>query len=166
MTFSRLIKHLLTTNFQIKKHFTEQCLHSITSAIREGEVTHMGEIRFAIETALEPGQILRGITPQKRAIEVFSELRVWDTEYNSGVLIYVLFADRAVEIIADRGIHAKTVDRKVWSAITRVMQEAFAAGQFETGAMSGVAAVTAELTRHFPVSGENPDELANDVDMI
>ena len=126
----------------------------------------MGEIRFAIETALEPGQILRGITPQKRAIEVFSELRVWDTEYNSGVLIYVLFADRAVEIIADRGIHAKTVDRKVWSAITVVMQEAFAAGQFETGAMSGVAAVTAELTRHFPVSGENPDELANDVDMI
>ena len=97
---------------------------------------------------------------------MFSELRVWDTEYNSGVLIYLLFADRAVEIVADRGIHAKTADTQVWQRITEVMKEVFTAGQYEAGAITGIAAVTAELTRHFPASGENPDELANDVRLI
>ena len=166
MTFSRLVKHILTTKIQVKRHFSSRCLRNIKSAIRDGEATHMGEIRFAVEAALEPRQILQGMTPRERALEVFSELRVWDTEYNSGVLIYVLFADRAVEIVTDRGIHIKTIDSQVWQRITSGMQEVFTAGQYETGAITGVAAVAAELARHFPVTGENPDELADDVHLI
>lgn len=166
MNISRLIKHMLTTHRQVRKHFPEHSLAVIKLAIRDAESTHMGEICFAIEAALHPAQVSRGMTPRERALEVFSELRVWDTEYNCGVLIYVLLADRAVEIVADRGIHAKTAGSHAWQRIAGVTRDAFAAGQFEMGAISSVAAVAAELTRHFPAYGENLDELSNDVRLL
>ena len=162
MTFSRLVKHVLTSQRQVKKHFSTHCRDNITSAIRDAEATHMGEIRFAIEAGLEPGQILRGMTPRERAIEVFSELRVWDTQHNSGVLIYVLIADRAIEIVADRGINEITYGDP-WRHIADIMQVAFANGQFEAGAVNGIAAVTEELIQHFPFQGNKLNELSNDV---
>jgi uncharacterized membrane protein len=114
---------------------------------------------------LPPAQVVRDMTPRERALDVFSELRIWDTQNNSGVLIYLLLADRAVEIIADRGIHART-GSETWQRIVGIMQDDFAAGRFEAGAVSGVAAVAEELTRHFPVTGANPDELPNDVTLL
>lgn len=165
MALSRLIKHLLTTHWEVKRHFPERTLVAIRSAIGDAEATHKGEIHFAIEAALHPMQVMRGITPCERALEVFSELRVWDTQHNSGVLIYVLFADRAVEIVADRGIHAKT-GTETWRRITDSMQDAFAAGLFEAGAVNGIAAVAKELIRHFPAAGTNPEELPNDVTLL
>ena len=165
MTLSRLAKHMLTTHRQVKRNFPESSLAAIKSAIGNAEATHSGEIRFAIEAALQPAQVMRDMTPRERALDVFSELRVWDTQHNSGVLIYLLLADRAVEIIADRGIHART-GSETWQRIVGIMQDDFAAGRFEAGAVSGVAAVAEKLTRHFPVTGANPDELPNDVTLL
>lgn len=165
MEFARIIKHLLTTGAQVKRHFPPASLAAIKTAIGKAEASHDGEIRFAIEAALQPGQLMRGMMPHDRALDVFSELRVWDTQHNNGVLIYVLLADHAIEIIADRGIHAKA-GNQAWQRIGGGMQDAFAAGHFEAGAVSGVAAVADELTRHFPATAINPNELPNDVKLL
>lgn len=166
MDISRLVRHLLTTRRQINRYFPARSLDAIESAIQAAEARHLGEICFAVEAALAPAQVIGGVTPHQRAIEVFGELRVWDTDYNSGVLIYVLLADKAVEVIADRGIHRKTCHDPVWRDIVDAMQEAFASGRFESGALQGIAAVSAQLTRHFPASGPNANELPDQVNLL
>lgn len=165
MNIQRLARHLLTTRRHAKRHFPEASLAAIKAAIVQSEASHKGEIRFAIEAALEPGQVWRNMTPRQRALDLFSDLRVWDTRDNSGVLVYVLLADRAIEIIADRGIHARAGD-DVWTRIAAVMREAFAAGEFEAGAIAGIDGVSRELIRHVPAAGDNPDELANEVTLL
>ena len=102
--------------------------------------------------------MFKGHSARERAIGLFSELRVWDTEHNTGVLIYLLLADRAVEIVADRGISAK-VDAQEWSRVCRQMETAFRQSNFEGGAISGVQAVTQHLAKHFPANGQDPNEL-------
>ena len=96
----------------------------------------------------------------KRALQVFSQLRIWDTEHNSGVLIYLLLADRKVEIVADRGINAK-VSRAEWISICQNMENSFRIGAFESGALLGVAAITRLLLQHFPAQTHNPNDLPN-----
>jgi uncharacterized membrane protein len=128
---------------------------SATAKPRQG-----GEIRFAIENSLAPSRVWRGITGRERAIEVFSTLRVWDTEHNSGVLIYLLLADHDIEIIADRGI-ASQVDPAVWEAVAQGMEILFRQGEFQRGALQGVRQIGELLAQHFSLSGHNPDELAN-----
>jgi uncharacterized membrane protein len=103
---------------------------------------------------------LRGVSARERAIEVFGRLRVWDTEQNCGVLIYLLLADKQVEIVADRGIDRK-VGAAAWEAICGAMQREFAAGRFEHGVIAGVQAISDLLATHYPPRDENPDELAN-----
>lgn len=166
MNFKRFIKHLFTTEIALKRHFTDESLARITSAIAAAERDHRGEIRFAVEAALEPVQLLKNLSPRERALEIFSQLRVWDTELNSGVLIYVLFADRAVEVIADRGIFDKTAQNHCWENIVKTMEKAFSAGDFEAGSLAGIRAVSDELIRYFPSNGHNPDELPNDVVLV
>ena len=94
----------------------------------------------------------RRFRPRQRAIEVFSQLRMWDTEHNSGVLIYLLLAERHVEIVADRGVHARVGDAG-WQAICREMEAAFRAGEYEQGVLVGIARITALLAEHFPAEG-------------
>ena len=118
---------------------------------------------FAIEAALHPGQLLEDITAHERGLEVFSLLRVWDTKHYNGVPIYVLPADKAVEIIADRGIHARTTGNETWQRIVGVMQDAFAEGRFEAGAVADVVAVSEEPVKHFPSTGTNAGDLSDDV---
>ena len=166
MSFTRLTRHLFTTESALKKCFSAAALARITDAIQQAEKNHRGEIRFAIEAALEPTQLLKNLTPRQRALEVFSHLRVWDTELNSGVLIYLLFADRAVEIVADRGIHDKTAQHHCWENIIRTMETAFASGDYEAGAIGGINAVAEELIRYFPAGENNPNELPNEVILI
>ena len=166
MKFERLCKHVVTTQSAVKRHFPKISLAAIKSAIDSAEANHLGEIRFVIEAALPPKQILRNMTPRQRALDVFSELRVWDTELNSGVLIYVLFADRAVEIIADRGINAKTEHCQIWQQIVVAMQQAFSTGHFESGALTAIAEIAAELIKYFPVVDTNPNELPNEISFI
>ncbi len=129
--------------------FSRSTLDAIEQAIRRSEAAHGGEICFVVEGALHGMGLYRGQSPRERAIEVFSRLRLWDTEHRNAVLIYVLLADRAVEIVADRGAHAK-IGAPVWQGVCRRMEEHFQEGRFREGAMSGIEAVGRHLSRHFP----------------
>lgn len=133
-------------------------MNEIENAIRSTETRHDGQIRFAVEAALEWSPLLAGQTAQQRAVEVFSELRVWDTEHNNGVLIYLLLADHDVEIVADRGIHVR-LGKEVWEAVCREMEAAFRAGQFEAGVLAGIHAVGEHLSRHFPARRDKSNEM-------
>ncbi len=156
----RILRHLLMPAWRTRHVFPPHGLRVIEQAIRTSESSHGGEIRFAIEAALDLGPLLRGQTARERALQVFSDLRVWDTEQNNGVLIYVLLADRDVEIVADRGIHAKAGAAE-WEAICRAMESAFRAGDFADGAVAGIAAVGRLLARHYPREPGDRNELSN-----
>ena len=166
VNLKRLFKHLFTPPWAWKRAFPQATLDAIEEAIRASEMTHIGEIRFAIENTLTPTSVWRGMSGRERAVEVFSNLRVWDTEHNSGVLVYLLLADRDIEIVADRGIAAR-VDAGAWEAVAQSMEAAFRQGNFERGALEGIRQIGALLATHFPPSGErfpsgdNPNELAN-----
>ncbi len=149
-----------------RRAFPQSTLDAIEAAIRKSETLHRGEIRFAIENSLPGSWVWRGMSGRERAIELFSSLRVWDTEHNSGVLVYLLLADHDIEILADRGIAAR-VDASAWETVAQAMEAAFRQGQFERGALAGIEQVGALLATHFPAGGnlspfgDNPDELAN-----
>lgn len=154
----RLLKHLFMPSLMLWKYFPPALLAEIKSAIRESETQHYGEIRFAVETALPLSALWKGISGRAAAIRAFSDLGVWDTENNSGVLIYVLLADRDLEIVADRGIAAK-VDQTEWDDIARRMEQHYRAGDFRAGTFEGIRRVTELLARHFPPGERNPNEL-------
>ena len=124
------------------------------------EKHHSGEIRVCIEAGLPVSYVKRDAPPRERAVMMFSKLRVWDTEYNNGVLIYLLLAEHAIEIVADRGV-ARHVDAAEWQRIAGTMSAAFKAGQFEAGLNQAIDAVDALLAKHYPLApGEtNPNEL-------
>ncbi len=149
MQIGRLIRHGFATRWSARLKFPRRTLDAIEQAIARAELTHAGEIRFAIESELAPVHILRGVTPRARALDVFAHLRVWDTEQNNGVLVYVQLADRSVEIVADRGFDGR-VSPAEWAAVCRLMEEHFRAGRFEAGSIAGVDAIGTLLARHFP----------------
>jgi uncharacterized membrane protein len=155
INLKRIWRHILMSEIQVKRCFPESVLKNIQSVVRQREATHSGEIRFVVEGELTWAQLLSDMTSRERAVEVFSGLHVWDTEHNNGVLIYVLLADRIVEIIADRGIHRHASDA-VWRDICKLMQAEFRAGRFEGGAVIGVTAVSALLRNHFPAAAKIP----------
>jgi uncharacterized membrane protein len=156
----RFLRHLFMPPWAWKRSFPQAVLDAIEAAIRDSETTHGGEIRFAIENSLAPSRVWRDITGRERSIEVFSSLRVWDTEHNNGVLIYLLLADHDIEIVADRGIAAR-VDPAAWEVVAQEMEALFRQGEFQRGALQGIRQVGEILAQHFPPSGHNPDELAN-----
>jgi uncharacterized membrane protein len=158
MDLNRVMRHLSTGRASVRRVFPLRAMDEIESAIRATEARHAGQIRFAVEAALELSPLLAGQTAQQRAIEVFSTLRVWDTEHNNGVLIYLLLADRDVEIVADRGIHVR-LGKEVWEAICHEMEAAFRAGRFEDGVLAGIHAVGEHLSRHFPARSGKPNEM-------
>ena len=160
---ARLIRNLIGEDFAARRAFPADMRKRIGSSIAVQEKRHTGELRFVVEGGLAPIPVLKKMTSRQRAVQLFAQLGVWDSETNNGVLIYVLLADRAVEIVADRGIHAR-VGAQAWEIICGEMQRRFADGQFEQGAMTGLLAVSDLLVTHFPaVSGqvntnEFPDE--------
>jgi len=160
VSLTRVLRNLMTAPFVARAHFPERTLDAIEAAIRTGESRHSGEICFAVEAALDLGDLWRGETARERAIEVFSELRVWDTAENNGVLIYLLLAERDVEIVADRGAAAR-IAPEAWEPVCRAMEAHFREGRFEAGAIVGVNAVHELLAAHFPTNGEraNANEL-------
>ncbi len=160
MDIGRILKHLCTTGLHLRSRFPRETLEAIEQEIAKSEALHNGELRFAIETALDLPPLLHGLSSRQRAFDVFSRLRVWDTEMNSGVLIYLLLVDHKVEIVADRGIAAK-VDQADWELVCREMERAFRAGDFKGGAIVGVQRISAMLAQHFPPETRNPDELPN-----
>jgi uncharacterized membrane protein len=154
----RLFKHLFTPHWVIDRAFPRATLSAIETAIAASEKTHNGELRFAVEAGLHPLPLWRGQTARRRAEELFATLRVWDTEHNSGVLIYVQLVDRRIEIVADRGISARVAQAQ-WDAICRRMEAAFREGRFEAGALAAIGEITSLLAQHFPPLSDNPNEL-------
>jgi uncharacterized membrane protein len=155
----RLWANLFGGWFQLRRRFPASLLDEMAVAIAAGERTHLGEVRFAVESRLAPLDVLDGLDPATRARQVFAQLRVWDTELNSGVLFYVLMAEHRIEIVADRGI-AAVVAKDEWDAICARMRECYAGGQWRDGSLEGIACANALLARHFPGAGRaNPDEL-------
>ena len=154
MRMRRLLRHAAALHWRTRMLFPRATLDAIREAIVRAERAHAGEIRFAVETALPPRRIIGEVGSRTRALEVFSELRVWDTEHNNGVLIYVLIADRSVEIVADRGLCAR-VHSAEWEGVCRMMEEHFRAGRIKAGSIAGIDAVGGLLARHFPAAIPN-----------
>jgi uncharacterized membrane protein len=147
-----------TTRWSLLRRFPPSTLEAIEAAIGESESSHRGEICFAIEGSLDAWSALRGVSSRDRAVRVFGDLSVWDTEENSGVLIYLLLADQKVEILADRGF-ANGVAKAEWAEVCREMERKFSEDRFEAAALEGVQAVGSILSRVFPQDGVNANEL-------
>jgi uncharacterized membrane protein len=139
----------------------KDALRRITLAIRDSERQHRGEIRFAVEASMSLGRLLRGQSARARALELFSALQTWDTEENNGVLIYLLLAERTVEIIADRGIDRRVAHQR-WQEICHEMEAEFRQGRCVGGCLAGIRSVGLELERHYGGTDLHGDELPNE----
>jgi uncharacterized membrane protein len=158
MGIKRIGKHLLEHHWRARRVFPPQALALIEQAIKAGETTHSGQVRFVVEGALDGKPLFKDQPARERALDIFSRLRIWDTAHNNGVLIYLLLADRKVEIVADRGIDAK-VGNAGWQKICAAMESDFRAGNFSGGVIKGIQAVSQKLAAHFPEHGKGPNEL-------
>jgi uncharacterized membrane protein len=153
----RFFRHVWMSPIILKRQFPSATLAAIGRAVAEGEKSHRGQVRFVIEAELSSWQLWEGVSPRQRAIDVFSMLRVWDTAENNGVLVYLLLADRKVEIVADRGIHRHTGEER-WHAICRDIEHHYRKGDFLSGSVSGIQKISAELAFYFPATGEHSNE--------
>lgn len=158
MGIGRIGRHLLEHRWRERRIFSPKVLERIERAIKAGEATHAGQIRFVVEGALDGKPLFRDQPARERAIDVFSRLRVWDTEHNNGVLIYLLLADRDVEIVADRGIDTH-IGTAGWEKICVDMEAEFRAGSFERGVIKGIEAVSRQLAAYFPPHAGGKNEL-------
>lgn len=160
MNLTRAIKHLLYPGWRLRRDFPPQDIAKIETAIKTSESKHSGEIRFAIEGSLPLNALWHNELIHERAIDVFSLLRVWDTEDNNGVLIYLLLADHQVEITADRSIN-NVVKPSDWQHICRLMEKHFKQGLFAEGVIQGIEETSKLLEKHFPAKANNKNELPN-----
>jgi uncharacterized membrane protein len=158
MGIKRIGKHLLEHHWRVRRVFPPQVLSQIEQAIKAGEARHSGQVRFVVEGALDGRPLFTGQSARQRALDIFSQLRIWDTAHNNGVLIYLLLADRDVEIVADRGIDAK-VGAAGWQKICAGMETDFRSGNFAGGVIKGIQAVSQQLATYFPKHGAGPNEL-------
>lgn len=162
MVVGRWLKHAARTPRAVDRAFPPAVLQRIEEAIAAGEVTHRGEIRFAVEAVLPWSYLKRNAPVRERADMLFAKLRMWDTDERNGVLIYVELADHGIEIVADRGL-ARAVSPEVWPSIVARMAERFRAGDFAGGAIAGIEQVGRLMAQHFPAraGAENRNELPN-----
>jgi uncharacterized membrane protein len=158
MGIKRIGRHLIAHRWRARRIFPPDVMAVIERAIKAGEATHSGQLRFVVEGALDGAPLFRDQPARERALDVFSQLRIWDTEANNGVLIYLLLADRDVEIVADRGIDAH-VGAAGWEEICKAMEAEFRAGDFARGAIRGIGAVSRLLAAHFPRKSGGSNEL-------
>jgi len=158
MGIGRIARHLIEHNWRARRVFTSDVLAAIEQAIKTGEATHSGQVRFVVEGALDGRPLFHNQSARERALDIFAHLRIWDTAHNNGVLIYLLLADRNVEIVADRGIDGR-VGAGGWATICRRMENDFRTGQFRAGVLKGIAAVSRELAKYFPPDAHPRNEL-------
>lgn len=156
----RLLAHLLLPSSALHRRFPAHALTAIEDAVGKSEKQHRGEIRVAIETALDLRDLVRVHSARERALEVFAELGVWHTRERNGVLLYVLLAERSVEIVADEGLEGRVADDE-WQRICTLIEREFAAGHWRDGVLIGVEAVTALLVREFPATGPTVNQQQN-----
>ena len=162
-SLARIFRHRWLDERSTRRAIPPALLQKLTEQVAASERTHSGEIRIYVEASLPLGYLLRDASPRERAVAMFGKLGVWDTEQNNGVLIYLLLAERAIEIVADRGID-RHVGAQQWDAITQGMASAFRAGNYEQGLQQAIAAVTQLLAQHFPLrkGDANPNELPDE----
>ncbi len=156
----RAWRHVVTDHTDARRLVGASEMDRLEAIIAEGERRHRGQVCLAIEASLPLARVFRRMPPRERALEVFGLMRVWDTEENSGVLVYLLLADRDVEIVADRGIHRR-VGEEAWQHICSRMEASFRDGRFYEGLESGLRAINDVLAAHYPREGEGPNELAD-----
>ncbi len=158
----RILKHRSYDEADVRRVLGDAALKRLEGRVHDSEKLHSGEIRLCIEAGLPTSYLWKGLSVRDRALAMFGKLRVWDTEHNNGVLIYLLFAEHKIEIVADRGLNARVPDAG-WKAIVERMREPLRAGKFEQGLGLAIDAVEALLEQHFPVSAgaANPNELGN-----
>lgn len=149
MKIRRILRHVFHTRGALKRAFPDRVLLAIERAISESEAKHAGEISFVVEGALDGAPLYSNHSTRERALEVFSSMRVWDTEQNNGVLIYVLLAEREVELVADRGISSK-VAAEAWQQICDALQAAFRDSAHEQGVLSAITKISSLLAAHYP----------------
>ena len=154
MNFARLTRHIFLPRRGLQRAFDEAALNAIEKAITNSESKHGGEIRIALEASLDPAELFGDVTPRQRALQAFSHLGVWDTELNNGVLIYVLWADRDVEIVADRGFNGR-IGAQEWSEVCHRMEQLFSQGSAAAAVIAGIEAAGALISRHFPAADRN-----------
>ncbi|NTV94106.1 MAG: hypothetical protein HGA75_01645 [Thiobacillus sp.] len=155
---TRIFRHLAFPDWMHRRKLPEAALARLQAAVAQAEVGHGGEIRVAVEASLGFPALWRGTTARERALEVFSSLRVWDTEENNGVLLYVLLADRDVEIVADRGV-ARRLAQEEWETICQEMEALFRAGQHEQALTLGAQRVGARLAALYPDTEKTANQL-------
>ena len=156
----RLLKHRWHDEGDARRALDDAALRRLETRVRQSEAVHSGEIRLVVEPGLPWSYLWKGLSARDRAVTLFGKLRVWDTEHNNGVLIYPLLADRAIEIVAARGV-ARAVPPLHWSEVVRGMGAAFRAGRFDEGLAEAIAAVDRVLREHWPLApgASNPNEL-------
>jgi uncharacterized membrane protein len=160
-TVRRFARHLYYEARGVGPVFSAGSLKRIGQAVAASELSHTAEVRIAVEASLTIRELVYGKSPRTRAIEAFSMLKVWDTEQNNGVLIYINVADRAVEIIADRGV-SRVTPKTYWQTLCAEMVQGFRKDAFEASVIQCVSHLSVELAKQFPSSGiSNPDELPN-----
>lgn len=160
--FKRIFKHLSSSRAKLRRAFPHTTLKAIEQEIAASETSHEGEIRFAVELALSGTPLYFDQSARERAIDLFSELRMWDTEHRNGVLIYLLLADRSVEIVADRGVNLKAGDKE-WQRICQAMENAYRDQHYLLGTINGIREVNQILLKHFPIREAAKNELPNKV---
>jgi uncharacterized membrane protein len=152
----RIARHRWLDERDVRRALEPQALARIGQRVTDSEKRHTGEIRVCVEAGLPLSYLWRGATARERAITLFGKLRVWDTEQNNGVLIYLLLAERRIEIVADRGLN-RHVPPAQWQALVAGMADAFHAGRFEEGLAAAVDAVGTLLRQHCPLAPGKPD---------
>jgi uncharacterized membrane protein len=158
--YARIFRHLTTGQSSGKKAFPLETLQAIQTTIAEGEALHRAEVRLIVEPSLDLNAAWTGMTSRERAGELFTEYRIWDTEENCGVLIYINLADHQVEIIADRGI-ARCVPSSGWQAVCRTMTSGFAQQIYHDSTIAGLKQLNALLREHFPDSASQQNDQNN-----
>lgn len=156
----RILKHRWLDETDVRRALGDEALRRIEAHVAASERAHSGEVRVCVEAGLPLSYLWRGAAPRERAISMFGKLRVWDTELNNGVLIYLLLAEHRIEIVADRGI-TQRVPAATWHEISAAMGAAFKAGAYERGLLEAVDRVGHLLAQHFPADPRtpNPNEL-------
>ena len=162
----RILKHRARDDTDTRRAISPDVVRRLQERVQASERQHSGEIRVCVEAGLPLSYLWRGLSARDRAVTMFGKLRVWDTEHNNGVLIYLLLAEHAIEIVADRGLNAH-VSTAQWAAIVAKMREAFRARQHEQGLNAAIDAVDALLRQHFALAPgqDNPNELPDEPDL-
>lgn len=165
MDIGRGARHLFSTERDARKLFSGDALARLQAVIAEGETRHRGEVRLIVESALPLRKVLRGMSARHRALDLFGVYRVWDTEGNNGVLLYLNVADRRIEIVADRAA-ARAIDDATWRAIADRAMQAFTAGDFEAGTSAALGAMHDALAKAFPSDGRDPPRELDDAPVL